>query len=51
MSKITTDDLNRLITEETAKFIKENRDEIVRRAWKRLQELKGSKDATVPKLP
>jgi len=50
MSKpVTEKDLRRLIEEESAKFLKENQDEIVRRAWRRLQEMKSKgSDAPLP---
>jgi hypothetical protein len=47
---VTEEKLQKLIAEELTKFVKENQDEIVRRAWKRLKEEKGAvKDGA--KLP
>ena len=47
--EITQVDLNRIITEETAKFLRENRSEIIKRAHSRLRaevsEEKKRKDA------
>ena len=51
--KITETDLQKLIAEEVNKLVAENRDEIVKRAWKRLQEMKGktTDGASLSELP